>query len=104
MIGSKLDGIKASARRILALAYDFGEEKIINLLSEECNRIFELELSEDFDENGEAYVEQKSEYTNFRYTTKINTKGESVEEWTCVSDDEADDEASHGCLLSRHHC
>ena len=52
MIGSKLDGIKASARRILALAYDFGEEKIINLLSEECNRIFELELSEDFDENG----------------------------------------------------
>ena len=57
---------------------------------------FDFDTAEDFDENGEAYVEQKSEYTNSIYATKINTKGESVEEWTCVSDDEDDDEGWSG--------
>lgn len=49
---------------------------------------FDYDTAEDFDENGEAYVEQKSTYADSVYATQINTKGESVEEWTRVSGDD----------------
>ena len=53
MIDMEFNRAKTNARRVLKLAEEFGEEKLIDFIGEECQRILKVTLGDDFDANGD---------------------------------------------------